>query len=74
VAWQLRIAAGQALDFTQSEVRREGHAIECRIYAEDPVKMLPSPGTITTLELPEGEGIRNDVAVTSGSTDRKSTL
>jgi acetyl-CoA carboxylase, biotin carboxylase subunit len=68
VAWQLRIAAGQALDFTQSEVRREGHAIECRIYAEDPVKMLPSPGTITTLELPEGEGIRNDVAVTSGST------
>lgn len=68
VAWQLRIAAGEALDFTQAEVQREGHAIECRIYAEDPVKMLPSPGTISALALPEGDGIRNDVGVTSGST------
>lgn len=67
VAWQLRIASGEALDFVQGDVRRDGHAIEARIYAEDPERMLPSPGTITHLQLPEGEGVRNDVAVTSGS-------
>lgn len=63
VEWQLRIASGERLSFTQGDVLRLGHAIEVRIYAEDPVKMFPSPGTITEMNLPEGEGVRNDVAV-----------
>ncbi|SIS67729.1 acetyl-CoA carboxylase biotin carboxylase subunit [Alicyclobacillus vulcanalis] len=67
VEWQLRIAAGEPLGFRQGDIRRDGHAIECRVYAEDPEKMLPSPGTISRLVLPEGEGIRNDVGVESGS-------
>ncbi|WP_290584614.1 acetyl-CoA carboxylase biotin carboxylase subunit [Alicyclobacillus sp.] len=68
VEWQLRIAGGEALSFGQADVRRDGHAIECRVYAEDPVRMLPSPGTITRLELPSGDGVRNDVGVAAGST------
>lgn len=64
VEWQLRIADGDRLAFTQEDIQLRGHAIECRVYAEDPVRMLPSPGTITELVLPEGEGIRNDVGVT----------
>ncbi|WP_274434439.1 acetyl-CoA carboxylase biotin carboxylase subunit [Alicyclobacillus sp. ALC3] len=67
VAWQLRIASGESLEFSQSEVQRDGHAIEVRVYAEDPIKMLPSPGTITRLELPAGQGVRNDVGVEAGS-------
>lgn len=67
VAWQLRIAAGEALDFSQADVKRVGHAIEVRVYAEDPQSMLPSPGTISRLRLPTGEGVRNDVGVASGS-------
>lgn len=67
VEWQLRIASGETLAFSQQGVQRNGHAIECRIYAEDPVKMLPSPGTIETLVLPTGDGVRNDVGVTAGS-------
>jgi acetyl-CoA carboxylase, biotin carboxylase subunit len=68
VEWQIRIASGERLPFQQSEVPRSGHAIECRIYAEDPVKLLPSPGTISELVLPTGAGVRNDVGVQSGST------
>lgn len=67
VELQLRIASGESLPFAQQDISRTGHAIEVRVYAEDPVKMLPSPGTIVRLQLPEGEGIRNDVAVESGS-------
>lgn len=67
VELQLRIAAGERLPFTQADVVLSGHAIECRVYAEDPVKMLPSPGTILALTLPSGDGIRNDVGVASGS-------
>ncbi|GMA49186.1 biotin carboxylase 2 [Alicyclobacillus contaminans] len=67
VEWQLRIAAGEPLDLSQADVPFQGHAIECRIYAEDPEKFLPSPGTITSLRLPSGDGVRNDVAVESGS-------
>jgi acetyl-CoA carboxylase biotin carboxylase subunit len=67
VEWQLNIAAGQSLGMKQSDVQRRGHAIECRIYAEDPVKMLPSPGTIRQFITPGGEGVRNDVGVTSGT-------
>ncbi|KPV45402.1 acetyl-CoA carboxylase biotin carboxylase subunit [Alicyclobacillus ferrooxydans] len=67
VEWQIRIARGEALTFGQADVRLSGHAIECRVYAEDPVKMLPSPGTVTDLILPQGEGIRNDVSLVAGA-------
>ncbi|CAM3829119.1 acetyl/propionyl/methylcrotonyl-CoA carboxylase subunit alpha [Alicyclobacillus pomorum] len=67
VELQLQIADGALLPFAQSDVPLVGHAIECRVYAEDPEKMLPSPGTIEQLTLPTGEGVRNDVGVESGS-------
>lgn len=60
---QLRMAAGEKLRYTQEEIKLEGHAIEVRIYAEDPKTFLPSPGTITKLELPDGEGLRHELAV-----------
>ncbi|AKO92932.1 acetyl-CoA carboxylase biotin carboxylase subunit [Priestia filamentosa] len=60
---QLKIAGDEALDFSQEEVKREGHAIEVRIYAEDPKTFFPSPGKITKLELPKGSGIRHELAV-----------
>ena len=44
IGWQLRIAAGEPLTVRQEDVRRTGHALEFRIYAEDPVKLLPQPG------------------------------
>ncbi|MFD1066176.1 acetyl-CoA carboxylase biotin carboxylase subunit [Oceanobacillus locisalsi] len=65
---QINIANNQTLPFTQEEITRNGHAIEGRIYAEDPVRFFPSPGKITALELPQGEGVRNECAVTSGDT------
>ncbi|WP_020061310.1 acetyl-CoA carboxylase biotin carboxylase subunit [Bacillus sp. 123MFChir2] len=52
VEQQLRIASGETLSFTQNEVKRSGHAIEARIYAEDPKTFFPSPGKITSLSLP----------------------
>ncbi|MGG6432878.1 acetyl-CoA carboxylase biotin carboxylase subunit [Anoxybacillus sp. D401a] len=67
VEQQLRIAAGEKLPFSQDEVKREGHAIEVRIYAEDPNTFFPSPGTITSLQLPNGEHVRHEIAVQSGS-------
>ncbi|PIC87300.1 biotin carboxylase [Sporosarcina sp. P20a] len=60
---QLEIAAGKTLSFAQADVKRNGHAIEVRIYAEDPKTFFPSPGTITKLKLPEGPGIRHELAV-----------
>jgi 3-methylcrotonyl-CoA carboxylase alpha subunit len=67
VELQLTIAAGQKLPFNQQRVRFTGHAMECRVYAEDPQNnYLPSPGTISTLVLPEGEGVRNDVGTYEG--------
>ncbi|MFB3159989.1 acetyl-CoA carboxylase biotin carboxylase subunit [Neobacillus sp. 179-J 1A1 HS] len=60
---QLQIAAGKPLDFSQGEVKREGHAIEVRIYAEDPKTFFPSPGKITKLELPNGPGVRHELAI-----------
>lgn len=63
---QLRIAAGERLRYTQKDIQRSGHAIEVRIYAEDPKTFFPSPGTITVFQLPEGEHVRNETAVTSG--------
>ncbi|WP_395673507.1 acetyl/propionyl/methylcrotonyl-CoA carboxylase subunit alpha [Inquilinus sp.] len=70
VALQLRLAAGEAVDLRQEEIRQSGHAIECRLYAENPAKMfLPQPGTLTRLVLPEGlEGIRVDTGVRQGDT------
>ncbi len=66
VEWQLRLAVGERLPWRQADVPLQGHALECRIYAEDPHRMLPSPGVITSLVLPEGPGIRNDVGVEVG--------
>ena len=60
---QLRLAAGFPISFTQEQVRFEGHAIECRINAEDPVRFRPSPGLITGFHLPGGLGIRNDTFI-----------
>ena len=64
---QIRIADGQRLSFTQEDVKLTGHAIECRINAENPMKNFrPSPGTITDVHFPGGEGIRVDTAVYTG--------
>ena len=67
VAEQLKIATGEPLKLNQSEIKRKGHAIEVRIYAEDPKTFYPSPGTINHLHLPEGAGIRHECGVTSGT-------
>jgi len=67
VEWQLRIAAGQALPLNQEELERNGHAMEARIYAEDPNSgFLPASGTITALSFPEQDWIRVDRGVESG--------
>ncbi|MEC5422573.1 acetyl-CoA carboxylase biotin carboxylase subunit [Virgibacillus sp. C22-A2] len=63
---QLKIANGKKLEITQENLAINGHAIEVRIYAEDPVTFFPSPGHITTFVMPEGEHIRNETAVTGG--------
>lgn len=65
---QLKIAAKQPLAFTRDSIERKGHAIEVRIYAENPSTFFPSPGTITTFELPIGEGIRHECGVEAGTT------
>jgi acetyl-CoA carboxylase biotin carboxylase subunit len=68
VVTQLRVAAGEPLAFSQETVTRNGAAIEVRVYAEDPAKnFLPSPGTITRLTLPDGDGIRLECGVVEGS-------
>ncbi len=66
---QIRIAAGERLPFTQDDVKIRGHAIECRIYAEDPDNnYFPSPGKITLLLAPSGPGIRRDSGMYEGWT------
>ena len=61
---QIRVASGEKLSFKQEEIELRGHAIECRINAEDPKrKFMPCPGKITQLHLPGGNGVRVDTAV-----------
>jgi acetyl-CoA/propionyl-CoA carboxylase biotin carboxyl carrier protein len=72
VEWQIRVADGEKLPMTQSDVNdlRRGHAIEIRINAENPAggKFLPSPGTISSLKTPDGFGVRFDGGYESGDT------
>lgn len=60
VQQQIRIAAGEKLSFRQKDVEFKGHAIECRINAEDPYTFVPSPGRISTFHMPGGPGVRVD--------------
>ncbi len=66
VAWQLRIAGGEPLSFAQGDIRPVGHAIECRINAEDGFTFVPGPGRIARWHAPGGPGIRVDTHVESG--------
>jgi acetyl-CoA carboxylase biotin carboxylase subunit len=67
VQWQLRIARGEPLGFTQKDLAQRGHAIECRIYAEDEThQFMPSSGVIELLRHPSGPGIRNDTGIYEG--------
>ncbi len=65
---QLRVASGLPLSVTQDEITIKGHAIECRINAEDPVSFLPSPGKVNIFHAPGGNGIRVDSHIYSGYT------
>jgi len=67
VEQQLRIAAGRDISFDPEQVLAQGHAIELRVYAEDPNRFLPSPGTITGWTEPSGEGIRVDAGYEAGN-------
>jgi acetyl-CoA carboxylase, biotin carboxylase subunit len=60
VEWQLRVASGEALPLSQNEITSSGHAIEFRLYAEDPVTFLPSPGPLKVWDFPETDGVRID--------------
>lgn len=68
VAWQVAVAEGKKLPLTQEEInaRHRGAALECRIYAEDSVRFLPSPGTIRTLRTPAGPYVRDDSCAYEG--------
>ena len=67
VQWQIRVAAGEALPFDQSEIRWTGHAIECRITSEDPANsFLPSTGLIRLVEPPAGPGVRWESGIAAG--------
>jgi acetyl-CoA carboxylase biotin carboxylase subunit len=63
---QIRIAAGAPLGFEQSDIRYSGHAIECRITAEDPTTFTPTPGRVTAFHAPGGLGVRVDSALYAG--------
>ena len=63
---QIRVAAGNALGYTQSDIQFNGHAIECRITAEDPETFVPSPGRVTAYHAPGGLGVRIDSALYAG--------
>ncbi|MGE3627023.1 MAG: biotin carboxylase N-terminal domain-containing protein [Hyphomicrobiales bacterium] len=69
VEWQFRVAAGEPLPRPQQAIRRSGHAIEARLYAEDPSSgFLPSPGRLHALRFPEGNHVRIDTGVREGDT------
>ena len=63
---QIKLAAGFPLEYKQNQIKLSGHAIECRINAEDPERFIPSPGKITFLSLPGGPGVRVDTAIYGG--------
>jgi acetyl-CoA carboxylase biotin carboxylase subunit len=63
---QLRIAAGEPLSFAQDDIVLRGHAVECRLNAEDPVTFMPSPGTIDVFHMPGGPGIRCETHIYNG--------
>ncbi len=63
---QIRIASGEPLHYTQDDIRINGHAMECRINAEDPNTFMPSPGTITAYHAPGGPGVRVDSHIYNG--------
>lgn len=67
VEWQLKVACGEPLSFTQEDMKKDGHAIEVRIYAENPKTFYPSPGTIETCVLPIGNSIRHEAAIENGT-------
>jgi 3-methylcrotonyl-CoA carboxylase alpha subunit len=68
VEWQFRVAAGEKLPLAQEEIALSGHAVEARLYAEDPEKgFLPSSGRLVALKFPAGEGIRIDTGVEEGA-------
>jgi acetyl-CoA carboxylase biotin carboxylase subunit len=68
VQWQIRVAAGEPFPYQQSEIRPDGHALECRITSEDPEHgFLPSTGTVDVLEVPSGPGVRWDAGIAQGS-------
>ena len=67
VEWQVRVAAGEPLPSTQEQLAVRGHAVEARLYAEDPAnEFLPSTGKLWALQLPDGEGVRVDTGVEQG--------
>jgi acetyl-CoA carboxylase, biotin carboxylase subunit len=68
VEQQFRIAAGEPPSFDPASVSPAGHAVELRVYAEDPVRFLPGPGTITEWEEPAGDGVRVDAGYQAGNT------
>ncbi|MFJ7849925.1 acetyl-CoA carboxylase biotin carboxylase subunit [Peribacillus sp. NPDC097206] len=68
VEQQIKIAYGESLAFSQADIQLSGHAIEVRIYAEDPKTSFPSPGKITEFNIPNGENIRHELSVEKGST------
>lgn len=68
IEWQLRVATGEKLAFTQDKIKLKGHAIECRINAEHPFKFTPSPGKVTLYHAPGGRSVRVDSALYTGYT------
>ncbi|WP_018293599.1 acetyl-CoA carboxylase biotin carboxylase subunit [Mariprofundus ferrooxydans] len=66
IEWQIRVASGEKLAFTQDDIKMKGHAIECRINAEHPFKFTPSPGTVQLYHAPGGRSVRVDSFLYTG--------